>query len=72
MALMTELGTDLVTKLRARAEAGSPVWEIGTGDLPTRLTAALGQEIPTAVFASRHGLVAVLADGRRLCCKVTA
>lgn len=72
MALMTDLGTGLMAKLRDRMAAGSPIWEIGTGDLPEQLVAALGNEEPAAVFASRHGLVAVLADGRRYCCKVPA
>lgn len=72
MALMTDVGTGLVVTLRDRMAAGSPIWEVGTGDLPERLVVALGNQEPTAVFASRHGLVAVLADGRRYCCKVTA
>lgn len=72
MALMTDLGTGLVAKMRDRMAAGSPIWEVGSDQLPEELVAALGEAEPTAIFASRHGLVAVLADGRRYCCKVSA
>jgi hypothetical protein len=70
MALVTDLRADLVAKLRGRMKAGSPFWEIGMDCVPDRLLEALAGAEPEAVFASRHAVVAVLADGRRFCCRV--
>jgi hypothetical protein len=72
MALVTDLGADLVAKLRGRVMAGSPFWEIGMDSVPDRLREALAGAEPEAVFASRHAVVAVLTDGRRLCCRLNA
>lgn len=59
MLVATEVGADLVTKIRHRIAEGAAVWEIAADGIQASTTGTV-----RAAFQSPFATVAVLADGR--------